>query len=114
MAIERTRMSSGYLPLRDAIDRLFEGSFISPRTLDGQTGFPSANVTVTDENVVVEMAIPGVNPNDINISVTGDTLTVSGKTKGRHNEEKGQSYVEEIWEGAFQRSLVLPFPVDAD
>jgi HSP20 family protein len=116
MALDRRRMMGNYLPLRDAIDRLFEGSVISPQMVGGQAGFPAANVHVTDDDVIVEMAVPGVNPEDINISVSGDTVTVSGEARReRHDKDKkGQTYVEEIWEGSFQRSFVLPFPVDAD
>lgn len=114
MALERRRTTGSYLPLRDAIDRLFEGSFIAPQMFGGQTGFPAANVHMTDDDLVIEMAVPGVNPDDINISVTGDTVTISGEVKREKRDQKGQTYIEEITEGTFQRSFVLPFPVNAD
>ncbi|HEX6509338.1 MAG TPA: Hsp20/alpha crystallin family protein [Chloroflexota bacterium] len=114
MALDRRRMTGSYLPLREAMDRLFEGSFISPQAMGGQGGFPAANLEVTDDDVIIEMAVPGVNPDDINISVTGDTVTISGEVKRDRQQRKGQRYLEEIFEGSFQRSFVLPFPVDAD
>ena len=114
MSIDRRRMSGSYLPLREAMDRLFEGSFISPQMLSGQSGAPPANVHVTDDDVIIDMAVPGVNPDDINTFVTGDTVTISGESKRQRSEQKGQAYIEEIMEGNFQRSFVLPFPVDAD
>jgi HSP20 family protein len=114
MAIERRRMIGSYLPLREAMDRLFEGSFISPQLFSGQGTFPAANLHVTDEDVIIEMAIPGLNPDDVNISVTGDTVTLSGEVKREKHDQKGKTYVEEIMEGHFQRSFVLPFPVNAD
>lgn len=112
MSMERRRRAPGYLPLRDAIDQLFEGSFITPQVFSGQAGNTPVDLYVTDEDVVVDMAIPGANPDDINISVTGDTVTVSGEIK--RQEPRGQAYLQEIWEGRFQRSFTLPTQVDAN
>lgn len=114
MALDRRRVTGNYLPLREAMDRLFDGSFISPQMIGGQNAFPAANVHVSDDNLVIEMAVPGVNPDDIAISITGDTVTISGETKREQRDRKGQTYVEEIWEGAFQRSFALPFPADVN
>lgn len=112
MALDR-RYSGGY-PLRDAIDRLFEGSVISPQSLS-QGGFPPADLYMTDEDVVIEMAIPGANPNDIHVSVTGDTVSVSGEVRHqRHQQQQGQQpFLEEMWRGKFQRIFALPMQVDA-
>jgi HSP20 family protein len=108
-------MSPGYFPLRDAIDRLFESSFIAPQSLAGQMSFPPAGVRATDDDVVVELAIPGAKPEDINISVTGDTVNITGDVKHEHRQtQKGQMYVDEMFHGQFQRSFTLPFPVDAN
>lgn len=112
MALDRRRMTGNYLPLRDAIDHLFEGSFISPQMLSGQGVFPQANVRVTDDDVIIEMAIPGADPDDITVSVSGDTVTISGEVTKEQHDKRGQTYIEEITVGAFQRSFTLPFPVD--
>jgi len=112
MGIDRRRRQGGYLPLRDAIDQLFEGSFITPQVFSGQAGNTPVDLYVTEEDVVVDMAVPGANPDDINISVTGDTVTVGGEIK--RPEHKGQPYLEEIFEGRFQRSFSLPIQVDAN
>ena len=114
MAIDRTRGTSDYLPLRDAINRLFEGSFITPQVFSAQVGFPTVNLFTSDDDVLVEMAIPGATPDDLNISVTGDTVTVSGEVKRRQENQKGQPFFQEIFEGRFQRSFTLPIEVDAD
>jgi HSP20 family protein len=60
------------------------------------------------------MAIPGANPDEINVSVTGDTVTVSGEIKRERHAQKGQPYFQEIWQGQFQRSFQLPVQVDAN
>ncbi len=112
MALDR-RYASGYLPLRDAIDRLFEGSFISPQSFS-QGGYPPADLFVNDEDVIIEMAIPGANPNNIQVSVTGDTVSVAGEVHHpRHNQKGQQAYLEEIWRGKFQRVFTLPMQVNA-
>ena len=115
MAIDRNRRSQGgYVPLRTAIDQLFEGSFLNPQMFGTQAGFPQTDVHVSENDVTVEMAVPGANPNDINIQVTGDTVTISGEVKGHQEGQKGQTYVQEIWQGRFQRSFTLPVEVDAN
>jgi len=114
MAIDRRRLGGGYLPLRDAIDQLFEGSFITPQALSAQGSFPSVDVHTTDDDVVIDMALPGVNPDDINVSVAGETVTVSGEIKRTQRSEKHQPLAEEIWRGRFQRSFQLPIQVDAN
>jgi HSP20 family protein len=96
------------------MDRLFEGSVIAPHLMGGQSNFPTANLHVTNDDVIFEMAIPGVDPNNINISISGDTVTVTGESKRDKRGQKGQTFIEEIWEGTFQRTFALPFPVDAD
>jgi HSP20 family protein len=121
----------GYVPLRDAIDRLFAGSVITPQVF-GQESFPQADLYTTEDDVVVCMSIPGANPDDIQISVTGDTVTISGEVRHEHSNmpqaQQGQSqqaqqgrqrqghqvYYQEIWSGRFQRSFSLPIQVDAD
>jgi HSP20 family protein len=58
------------------------------------------------------MAIPGAKSEDIDISVTGDVVTVTGEVHREKRSEKTQPYVEEIWRGRFQRAFQLPVPVD--
>jgi HSP20 family protein len=112
MGIDRRYISGTYLPLRDAIDRLMEGSVIAPGTF-GSGGFPPADIYVTEDAVVVEMAIPGVNPDDLNISVTGDNVSISGEVKHQHQGQKGQAILSEVWRGKFQRAFTVPVEVDA-
>jgi HSP20 family protein len=63
--------------------------------------------------VVVEMALPGGNPDNLNISVTGDALIITGEVKRQRESEKVHPYVQEIWQGQFQRSFTLPVQVDS-
>ncbi len=112
MSIDRRRMTGGYVPLRDAINQLFEGSFITPQMMGGAASFPPVDMYLTENEAIIEMAAPGVNPDDVNISVTGDTVTVSGEAKRATHAQKSQPYHEEIWRDRFQRSFQLPIQVD--
>src|ERR1700730_6982598 len=114
MSIDRRRYGSGYLPLREAIDQLFEGSFIAPNSLGAQSASPLVDMHVNEDDVILEMAVPGVNPDEINISLTGNTVTITGEIARKQRNEKGQPYFEEIWRGRFQRSFQMPIQVDAN
>jgi HSP20 family protein len=75
---------------------------------------PSIDVTEGDNTLQVRMDVPGVNPEEINIEVTGNTLRVSGERK-EEKEEKGKTYHRvERRSGSFARSLTLPCAVKDD
>ena len=103
--------------MRDTMDRLFDRGFSRPWRLltweNGQGFFP-VDLYETDDEVVVTASLPGVKPEEVQISVTGDTLTVKGETKDEHEEKQPSYYRKERRCGAFQRSLTLPVAVDAD
>jgi len=105
------------ISLREAMDRLFEESFVRPRA-GWPTPVGAETLTVdmyeTDDAVVVKMAIPGVKPEDLDVSVVGDTLTVKGETKAEE-EVKEEHYIRrERRYGSFCRSLTIPIPVLPD
>ncbi|HWH37947.1 MAG TPA: Hsp20/alpha crystallin family protein [Candidatus Limnocylindrales bacterium] len=102
------------LSLRQAMDRLFEDSFIRPGALgEAQSPLP-LDVYSNEDSIVIEAALPGVRPEDVDISILGDTLTISGRSSDeRKSEESGYSY-REIRRGAFSRSVTLPGGLNAD
>jgi HSP20 family protein len=103
--------------LREAMDRLFEESFVRPQTdwpAPIEAGALAVDMYETEDAVVVKSAIPGVKPEDIDISLTGDTLTIKGETK-TEKEVKEENYVRrEMRYGSFVRTLPVPAPVVAD
>ena len=114
MGMEHRRMTSEYLPLRDVMERLFEGSVITPQVFNGQGTFPPVDLFVTDDDVIVELAVPGANQDELSISVTGETVTISGEVKREAHGDKAHAYAQEIFHGTFQRAFRLPIQIDAD
>ena len=117
MAIERWQPFSELMSLRQAMDRLFEDSFVRPSrilTTLGETAAPALDVYQTPNEVVVKAALPGLKPEDINIDITGDTLTIKGETKAEQ-EIKNEDYLyQERRYGTFSRSVVLPGGLQPD
>jgi HSP20 family protein len=105
------------ISLREAMDRLFEESFIRPRTgWLAPVGAEALAVDVyeTDQDVIVKSSVPGVKPEDIDITITGDTLTIKGETKSEEKVEKANYIRQERRYGAFARSLTLPTSIVAE
>jgi HSP20 family protein len=103
------------MTLRDAMDRLFDDAFTRPlRLYDGNMSMPAVDMFQTDNEVVVKAAIPGVKADEVQISVTGEALTIKGETKEKDEvKEKAYHIREQRW-GMFERTLALPTQVVAD
>lgn len=91
--------------------------------LDRLTGLTVSNdstlavdVYETDTDVVVKMPVAGIQPDDLDISVTGDTVTVRGESRAEDESEdkKRNYYYREVRYGSFARSVTLPAPVQSD
>jgi len=105
------------ISLREAMDRLFEESFIRPRTgWLAPLGAEALAVDMyeTDQDVVIKSSVPGVKAEDIDITITGDTLTIKGETKAEEKVEKANYIRQECRYGAFSRSLTLPTTIVAE
>jgi HSP20 family protein len=98
--------------MRREMNRLFAG--VAPRRTWPATapGYPAANVWSNPDGAVATAEMPGVNPDDIDISVVGDTL--SG---GRQPDEPGEGatyHRRERRHGRFSRAYQLPFEIDSN
>ena len=102
---------------RCSIDRVVGRGFGRPFRLvnwDAVTELFPVDVYETDDEVTVKASLPGVQPDDVEISVTGNKLTIKGKSS-EESEETGSTYHrQELRRGAFYRALRLPSRVDAD
>jgi len=68
----------------------------------------------TDEDVVVKTALPGVKPDEVEITITGDTLIIKGETKVEEEIERDCYICQERRYGTFARSLLLPTSIVAE
>ena len=90
------------VPLRQAMDRLFEETFQRP-----SRHWLAVDVYETANELVIEAALPGIKPDEVDITIDGDTLTITGELKA--DEPVGREYHRrELHVGAFQRALRLP------
>lgn len=102
------------LSLRQAMDRLFEESVANPRTWqfgDGQ--LVPVDVYQTVDTVVIEAVLPGVKPEEVDITVEGNALTITGDTSSMIPAREGL-LLQEIRRGRFVRTLNLPEGLEAD
>ena len=104
------------ISLREAMDRLFEESFVRPWSLWPSLweGTVPVDMYETEDSVVVTAAVPGVKPEDIDITVTGDTLTIKGEVKAEKELEKANYICRERRYGTFSRSVSLPAGLETD
>ncbi len=105
--------------LRSAMDRLFEDSFVSPltwRTIGGgsESLTPPIDVHETGDEIVVTAALPGIKAEDVEITMTGQTLTLKGEFKADDEIAKDQYLYRERRFGSFSRTLQLPVRVQGD
>jgi len=117
MAIERWHPFTDLMSLRQAMDRLFEDSFVRPsRTLEAlsEVAAPALDIYQTPSEVVVKAALPGVKPEDVSIDITGETLTVKGERKAEQEIKKEDYLYQERRYGTFSRSVVLPSGLKTD
>ena len=102
------------MTLRDAMDRLFDDAFTRPLSVSGVSAMPAIDMYQTDDEVVVKATLPGLTADDIDITVTGETLTLRGEYKQETEEKKATYHIREQRSGVFERSLMLPTDVKAD
>jgi len=117
MAIERWQPFSELMSLRQAMDKLFEDSFVRPsRALAalGEVTAPALDVYQTANEVVVKATLPGLKPEDVSIDITGETLTIKGETKAEQEIKKEDYLYQERRYGSFARSIVLPSGLKPD
>lgn len=105
------------LSLREAMDRLFEESFLRPGFY-GAGESPASALPVdmyeTDDALVVKATVPGLKPEELEVSITGDLLTIKGEFKSEEKTEKRNYLRQERRFGAFCRQVGLPVGVNSD
>jgi HSP20 family protein len=110
-----TRWEPELLSLRRAMNRLFDETLGQTLPSLSERGFSvPVDVRETDESLEIRADLPGVTPEDVDITVTDNTLTVKGEYKAEEEREEGRMHVQERRYGSFQRSVSLPTTVNTD
>ncbi|HXK33468.1 MAG TPA: Hsp20/alpha crystallin family protein [Dehalococcoidia bacterium] len=100
--------------LRQTMDRLFDDARPWRFNINGGEAYFPVDLYETNDEVVVKASLPGVKPEDIDISVTGQVLTLKGESKEEHEEKAQNYYRRERRSGSFVRQLQLPTDVEPD
>jgi HSP20 family protein len=121
MSITRWDPFRDMVSLREAMANLLEDSVVAPRgAQSGVAGNLAVDIRETPEDFVVTAALPGVKPEDVDISVLGESLRIQAETKVDHEETRGDGSTNDRWivrerrRGMVQRILTLPSQVKAD
>lgn len=103
--------------LRREMDRLWDDYFgPSRRALRpaAEEWLPAVDVSEAADKVTIKAEIPGLEAKDIDISITGDMITIKGEKKSEREETKENYHLVERSYGSFSRTLRLPAAVDPD
>jgi len=102
--------------LRREIDRLFEEpfGFLAPSTSFFEGWTPAVDIYEDKDKYTVKAELPGMKKEDIDVSLDGNTLTISGERKEEQEKKEGEGYRSERFFGRFQRSATLPATVQAN
>jgi HSP20 family protein len=82
--------------------------------MPGYEGQLALDVYQTDTDVIVKAPIAGVKPEDLEVSITDEIVTIKGQRKEETKIEKENYFAQECYWGAFSRTFALPVAVDAD
>jgi HSP20 family protein len=103
------------MTLRSAIDRLFDQTLITPgEAVQPATWQLPLDVSDTDNEFVVKASLPGIDPEDVEVTYTNKTLTIKGEQIQEQDKEGQRYHLRERRWGSFARSITLPTPVRTD
>jgi HSP20 family protein len=115
--VRRTSPIGELVSLRQAMDRLFEDSFVRPRVWgfgpDGATSLP-LDITNSKDALLVDAALPGIRPEDVEITVEDGTVTIRAESRSESESTDGEALVKEIRRGAMSRTVALPTGLEPD
>ena len=109
----------GFWDMQSQMNRMFNemlgnlGGQRPGRQLEGVSEWaPAVDATTKDGNLVIRAELPGVKPEDVDISLQNNVLTISGERKAEQEEQRGGYYIRERRYGSFSRSFSLPQGTD--
>ncbi len=108
--IRRANPFDELFTLRRTVDRLFDDDVFHPRTWRTVNlgAEPALDITTTPDELLVKASLPGWQPEDVEITLTGSTLTISGEMREEARREEESWILNEIRRASFSRTLELP------
>jgi len=98
--------------LQHEMNRLFNATSKEP--VFNSPSYPAINIWTNDDGQLISAEMPGVHPEDIDIDVTGDALSISGVRKPDKVAKEAHYHRRERTYGSFSRTIQLPFMVDTN
>jgi HSP20 family protein len=118
MAIQRWEPFREMVSLRDAMNSLLQESFVRPTGLLGDGAGAALplplDISENENEFIVKASLPGVRPEDVQITVHGDTLTIRGETKAEEEKNDENFHLRERRYGMFVRTVTLSTPISPD
>jgi HSP20 family protein len=104
------------MTLRSAMDRLFDSAYLSPGSVWQGALEPdlALDVAETENAYIVKASIPGINPNDLELTFVENTLNLKGEVKEEQESENSRYHLRERRYGVFSRSVSLPSGINTD
>ena len=97
--------------LQREMSRLFDTT--SKERVFNSPNYPAINIWTNEDGQIISAEMPGVHPDDIDVNVTGDALSISGERKPDEVAAEAGYHRRERTYGSFSRTIQLPFMVDA-
>jgi HSP20 family protein len=99
------------------MERMFDENFMRPfggwLLAESESSPLALDISETDEALIVEASLPGINPEDVSIAVSNNVLTIKGESKMEKEEDKDKYHIHERRYGSMHRSINLPVDVEA-
>jgi HSP20 family protein len=105
------------MTLRNDFDRLFENFMDLPELRENSSGLDwglALDVSEDENSFTVKASVPGINPDDIDITLSENVLTIKGEFKEERNVEEEKYHLRERRHGSFGRSVTLPVSVNTE
>lgn len=112
--IERWEPFREMMSLRNRLDHLIDSAFGRPRGefFAAVFDYPALDLYETDNTIKVDIPLPGVKPDDVELTVSGNVLTIKGERKSKEEIKEDNYYRHEMRYGSFSRSVALPEAAD--
>ena len=102
------------LNLRRTVDRLFDNAGNERDWMQPIMWGLAVDVVENKDDFIVKASVPGINPDDLDVSYSDDTLTIRGEIKSENEAKENQYHLRELHYGTFARSISLPTKIKGD